>query len=289
MEFIKENFMIVSTVDNHRLHIAHKEYYQGSVNSYNNFFTRFFMLLIGKAMELKVNNKTYCVNKNSYIKFLNIWKVATDTRSVVNFHDLNKTIATGTIVFRKLFHPTEDRKPDTMRDHISPEKSKKRLMKMMPLLLLEPKMNEKKILKLIYKGALLDASFLLINNKLPFNRRCFPLDKDFPSNLLPLAEKSISPSGFAIVTPVVYANIKKDVLDPYMLRIQTALLASGATPSIPGYGGIYERKIVPLPAGGSRCEDHYTQLVKHQWYRAGGPWGSIIPFHLNPDSRVVSN
>ena len=61
---------VYSTVDRGRTHIAFDEQYQGSVNSYNNFFTKFFANLFSLSIDVTVGSKIRRLNKKSYIDFL---------------------------------------------------------------------------------------------------------------------------------------------------------------------------------------------------------------------------
>jgi hypothetical protein len=94
---------IYTTHDSGKLHIAIDNNYLGSVNTYNNFFTRFFAGLFNTSMEIIINNKKRIVNISSYRKLLkkvnknlipseckNFNEVAplkiTDSYSLMNFH-----------------------------------------------------------------------------------------------------------------------------------------------------------------------------------------------------------
>jgi len=61
---------VYSTVDHGRTHIAFNERYQGSIDSYNNFFTKFFANLFGLSVDVTIGSKTRRLNKKSYIEFL---------------------------------------------------------------------------------------------------------------------------------------------------------------------------------------------------------------------------
>ncbi len=60
-----------ATVDHGYLQIASGNLYQGEINSYNNWFTKFFAKLFGKSIDVFVGDKLRRLNKVSYIQFLN--------------------------------------------------------------------------------------------------------------------------------------------------------------------------------------------------------------------------
>lgn len=62
--------MYFSSVSRQRTHIAKNEKYLGSVNSYNNFFTKFISHLFRLAVDVEVGGKKRRLNKKSYVKFL---------------------------------------------------------------------------------------------------------------------------------------------------------------------------------------------------------------------------
>lgn len=62
---------VYTTVDKGRLHVAFDEHYQGSINSYNNWFTRSYAKVCKSTERVLFNGENVLVNKKSYIKFLN--------------------------------------------------------------------------------------------------------------------------------------------------------------------------------------------------------------------------
>lgn len=62
--------VVYSTVDRGHVHVAIDTHYQGDINSYNWWFTKFFSWLFGTSMDVTVGNKVRRLNKNSYVQFL---------------------------------------------------------------------------------------------------------------------------------------------------------------------------------------------------------------------------
>ncbi|HEV8051281.1 MAG TPA: hypothetical protein VGP47_02220 [Parachlamydiaceae bacterium] len=56
-------------VDEGRVHVASGAQYQGSINSYNNFVTR-FSKYFGFSSDVIIDGKTHCLNNKSYVHFL---------------------------------------------------------------------------------------------------------------------------------------------------------------------------------------------------------------------------
>lgn len=132
-------FTTYATRDSGRLHIAVNQYYQGSVNSYNNCFTQFVMKLLGLAQDVMVAGKSYCLNKKSYSKFLGTATPSLEARGVATNHGF-------------------------MRTHISAEKAEKRCQKMILALHHE---DVDTALEMLGKGADVDRSFIWIENQDP--------------------------------------------------------------------------------------------------------------------------
>lgn len=61
--------MTFNTILDDRLHVAADVHYQGSINSYNNFFTR-LTKHVGFSSDVMIGGKVHCLNNKSYLKFL---------------------------------------------------------------------------------------------------------------------------------------------------------------------------------------------------------------------------
>lgn len=61
---------VYATRDQGRIHVAFDHHYQGSINSYNNWFTKFFSKAFGRSADVKVAGRTRCLNKKDYRRFL---------------------------------------------------------------------------------------------------------------------------------------------------------------------------------------------------------------------------
>lgn len=61
---------LISTLDLGRTHFAQSAKYLGSVNSYNNWFTRLISKIFRKSIKVTDGNQTYCLNKKSFSKFI---------------------------------------------------------------------------------------------------------------------------------------------------------------------------------------------------------------------------
>lgn len=104
---------IYTTVDGGRLHVGANTCYAGSINSYNNCVSQFFAKMLGKSVEIMVNNKTRSVEKKDYVKWINEYTALKDVtaKTVIDYLDLKKLAIIE----------NEDR--GTMREHLSQAKS----------------------------------------------------------------------------------------------------------------------------------------------------------------------
>lgn len=139
---------IYATRDSGRLHIAWDQYYQGSINCYNNCLTQFVMRLLGLAQNITINGKTYCVNNASHRKYI----------------DAGGSIQNTTVYVDRGY----------MRDHISPEKVEKRWKKM--VLAIYGK-NASLATKMLGKGADVNRRFVRIEGENP------SFDPNIPANI----------------------------------------------------------------------------------------------------------
>lgn len=116
------NSIYYTTVDKHRLHIADENsHYGGSINSYNNFLTRFFAKIFGKSMKVNMDGKTRTVNKKNYEKFLSDNGIQANKNNIHMFKNFKQAMAGRT---RDWGHC------DYMRNHLSRSKSNKLFQKL---------------------------------------------------------------------------------------------------------------------------------------------------------------
>ena len=136
---------IFATKDNGRIHIAVEQHYQGSINSYNNWLTRFFTKLLRYSIDVTIAGKTRCLNIKSYVKFLQKFQVTgASVATIGKFKDFNALY----------FIPKTDE--GFMRDHLQDEKKDRLAYKFSKALY---KSNEPLALKALGKGAALNLSF----------------------------------------------------------------------------------------------------------------------------------
>lgn len=138
---------VFTTVDSGRLHLAADDRYVGSVNSYNNWFTKFFARLFGWSEDVTFNGKVRCVEKSDYVKFLansTSYKEASLDR-IKEYVDYNALKVV----------PTQDR--GTMRENISEGKADYLFRKLTRAMVTDEDYD--KAAKYIGKGADVDGQF----------------------------------------------------------------------------------------------------------------------------------
>jgi hypothetical protein len=109
---------IYATRDQGRVHIAAGEFYQGSVSSYNNWFTKIFANIFGMSVDVTINNKEYRVNKTDYVKILHTLGEGSATRKTINNY---KQFNDGAYTYKNNGY---------MRNHLSSKKINKLAKKM---------------------------------------------------------------------------------------------------------------------------------------------------------------
>lgn len=139
---------VYTTVDAGKLHIAIDENYAGSIDSYNNFLTKFFAKLLGWSTEVVINNKTRQLSKSDYLRWLNSNTAYGDVSNeslatFADFHKLEVKAANGSL--------------GRMRDHLSQSKSQRLFEKMVLALAVNKDVEAAK--KYAAKGANLDGYF----------------------------------------------------------------------------------------------------------------------------------
>lgn len=87
------NYNFYSTVDHHRLHLADENSrYIGNINCYNNFLTRFFSKMFGKALTVDFHGKMRTINVKSYIKFLKSHGLMANSENILNFANFSQVL-----------------------------------------------------------------------------------------------------------------------------------------------------------------------------------------------------
>jgi len=164
-----------------RLHIAAGEYYQGSINSYNNLFTK--LLFWGKSRKITINGESFRVNKKSYDKFLISLKADLPTAKLSKeFVGLPVTVL---------------RDRGQMRSHLRAFKTRRLGQKLIHALVVEKDMQLAK--KYIGQGAAVDKHFWLLEDHVN-PRIC--LNTHFSEDL---AQKTLQPFTSTRYTPYLFA------------------------------------------------------------------------------------
>lgn len=175
---------IYLTKDKGRAHIALNEHYQGSVNCYNNFFSKLITKLFRTSLNVTIEGKTLCANKKSYKNFI----------KSIKKNELSSNIENFKVLTREQMTPVTNL--GLMRDHLSRWKSYRLSQK-----LIKAMVNDDKELALeaIGKGADVNRGFLLKDKKIA---------KELPIEDIPPFER-------VWYTPHLYAiiNQKQDLAD----------------------------------------------------------------------------
>lgn len=138
---------LYTTVSEKRTHVAADMHYLGSVNSYNNCFTRIFAAIFRCSIKVNFEGKTRVVNKKSYNKLIS---------SLLGQEVKEKEIKNH-IIFKNVAEKVDlSNKNRTMREAIS-EKNRKSLFKKLAKAISQN--NTDKALEMIGKGAALDFSY----------------------------------------------------------------------------------------------------------------------------------
>ena len=138
---------LYATVDGGRLHLGQDEQYVGSIDSYNNFLTKFFANIFGWSTQVTINGKTRHVNKTDYTNWVN-----NNTAHVGVTRDL-----VGGYLDINLLDIKKDPSQGRMRDHLSAGKTKTLWEKMVAAL--ADKKDFEAAKKYAGKGANLDDYF----------------------------------------------------------------------------------------------------------------------------------
>lgn len=266
--------MIHTLVNKNRLHVAQDAHYQGSVNSYNNGFTKAFSKLFGLSSRITINNESKFVNKKSYGKFL----AALDLTPSKN--EPMKNFDTLPCSFRK--------DQGLMREHISSKKANKLGKKFIQAILAN---DMQKATDLIGKGAQIDKNFWLRDR---YGVSFEGITKD-------LGHQSASFQA-ANYTPFLYAVSRnnqelKDMLQSYRANegltgtkwhFQRQILSSFTHTSVDpvyyGHGTVgYNVNSVNYISG----QDHYTKGEKISYNKSTNSLDfQQIPDHSNQWSKT---
>lgn len=138
---------LFATVDGGRLHVGVGENYVGSIDSYNNFVTKFVANLFGWSTKVTLNGKTRHVNKTDYVKWLN--------NNTANAPVTKSGLGAFTDMHLLEIKAIEGQ--GRMRDHISADKSRRLFEKMVQALVVNKDFNS--AAKYAGKGANLDDYF----------------------------------------------------------------------------------------------------------------------------------
>lgn len=136
---------LYATRNNGRLFLAVDQWYQGSINYYENKLAKWFMSLFRKTITETIGEKTYCLNKKSYQKFLAKFSIIQQqTKSPLRQVVVNHTQETY------------------MRDSITAEKADKLFLKLIKDLYANDLEKAKKHLG---KGANINLHFFKVGDK----------------------------------------------------------------------------------------------------------------------------
>ncbi len=172
--------MIFSTVSQKRTHIAQDTHYLGSVNSYNNFLTKFVAKLFRKGIDIDFSGKKRTLNRKSYQKHLQQLGI-TDKR-------VQECLSYTSLITP--LPPCQLPRLGYLRDHIHHKKRNKQFNKLIHALAGK---DEQKAKKAICKGAEVNQYFYLEGNR---------ASTEHPRHRLNRSEGSIS---FIEATPLIAA------------------------------------------------------------------------------------
>jgi hypothetical protein len=83
---------VFATVDHGYVQVASGKDYQGEINSYNWWFTKFFAHLFGWSTDVQIGDKVRRLDKKSYVQFLNEHGVPNATlKTIQQFSNFNST------------------------------------------------------------------------------------------------------------------------------------------------------------------------------------------------------
>lgn len=241
---------INTTVSNNRVHIAADSHYIGSVNSYNNFFTKLFSRIFQRSMSVDFEGKIININKNSYLKFIR--RVLSNNIKLKNFNECR--------VFRNITEMKEFKKQNVlMRSAISKKTADSLFRKLAQAIAKE---DTAQALTMIESGAVLDTPYFFnkSNAKVTFNS-----DTD---NLYPENKRY----KFTIFkgTPLLMAAMMSNH------TIVKKLKEFGANTTLQGQQYIFKRTILSV------SNEHKNAIVKREDTRK-----STVNYSLNSSLELV--
>jgi|GEM_PF-6461644 len=251
---------IDTTLDQGRTHVAINDEYAGSINTYNNFLTKFGAWLAGKAVSVKIGGENVYANTNSLQKFLfknldNFEKFSLDQ---LKFRDLN------TYTFKVL--PRFEDKDRFMSAHIT-QATKDLLAK--DLFKAIAKGDTSLALKQIRKGAELDSLAWLNENTGEF------FFSKYFSTSLPARE--LPKQKFTHATPLLLATRLNEI------AVTTLLGQHNADPTIGGETLLFSRDLMD-----SKYHTHYVPTTRYETVtKIDGSRQTIAHYGLNIQTHNV--
>lgn len=264
-----------ATVDKGRLHVAYDQYYQGSINSYNYWFTKLFARILGWSIDIKIGAKHRQVEKKSYLAFLNEHGVVNATMA---------TLHTFTQIDPRSHLRLETK--GAMTQALSKGKRRSLTKKMISALL---KKEENRTVKTLGRGANVNKIFWIneVNNKLLY------VGKNEDTFRQRLPQKPIPSFTATRYTPFLYAGFKR------LEKLPTKLITFGANTTLSGLQLSFERVIEDVQTHNNHkfsvqpvlvpCEKksvserRYTLTTKNEWR-----WDKITTTTTTYSDRVQS-
>lgn len=143
----QQKAQLFATVDGGRLHVGLGENYVGSIDSYNNFVTKFVANIFGWSTKVTIDGKTRHVNKTDYVNWLN--------NNTANAPVTKSALGAYTDLHLLEIKTIEGQ--GRMRDHLSADKSRRLFEKMVVALVANKDFEAAK--KYAGKGANVDDYF----------------------------------------------------------------------------------------------------------------------------------
>ena len=197
---------LYATVDGGRLHVGLDEHYVGSIDSYNNFITKFVANLLGWSTQITVDGKTRHVDKADYTKSANNNTAHTTATkdALAGFADLH------------LLEVKVKEGPERMRDYLSTGKSRRLFEKMVVAMCVNKDFEAAK--KYASKGANLDDYFWI--------REGYPIA--LTTLKADLADDKAIDFRAGYYTPILYAAEKNNKVFCDLLRkLKASFVAQG--------------------------------------------------------------
>jgi hypothetical protein len=209
-----------SIVEDGVLHVAFDRWYQGSIDSYTNVFSRFFAWLFRFSTVVVIDGKNRSVNKKSYLAFLkSIGGFDGSKAKASNYKNLSQIIGA---------HHRSDC-ASSMAQHLSPSKIRSLTSKMIRAL---REKNGDRLHTYLGKGA--NPNQFFWHRAYDQRTLFFPGEGKYAE----LAPTAIQPTSISLYTPLLYAARERE-------QSLTSLLRHfGANQHAQGEAGTIERKIL---------------------------------------------